>query len=170
MILTIISLLIFVVYLACVLKYIGHVPQSLSETYYLIGGKPFNRLRASLFTFMMWTVAFMLLPAMLNVTPGNMQFLAFLALTGICFVGAAPEFYEEFQGRIHTASAVIAAVFGLAWAMFAGNGLGWVALVLSLFGAMAGAISTKSIKSCRIFWLEMIAFATVYLTMILNLM
>lgn len=165
MILTIISLLIFVVYLFFAIKRYG-IPTSLSETYYLLGGEPFNRLKASIFTFMMWAISFTLLPAMLDITPEDRQFLIFLALGAICFVGTAPNFKETFEGKVHTTSAVFAAFFGLSWALAMPHG--FICVGLSLLAVLVGALATATIKDSRTFWLEMVAFASVYMTAIVN--
>lgn len=175
MITALLSLAIFAAYLFFVLKYVGKVPQSLSETYYLLGNKQyymfpdplemeFNRLRASLFTFMMWAISITLLPAMLDITPESRQFLAFLALSAICFVGAAPNFKDEFEGNVHKASAVIAAICGLLWVVFATDN--WPMIILSAFCVLVAALRTNTAWTSRVFWLEMIAFGSVYLAAI----
>lgn len=163
MILTIISLLIFVVYLFFAIKRYG-IPTSLSETYYLLGGEPFNRLKASIFTFMMWAIAFTLLPTMLDVTPENFKFLAFLALAAICFVGAAPEFKKQYEGSVHTTTAVIAAVFGLSWSMLVAHG--YVPLIASLVFSLSAGFATATLKYGLTFWMELVAFNTVYFSLI----
>lgn len=169
MILTIISLLIFVVYLFFAIKRYG-IPTSLSETYYLLGGEPFNRLKASIFTFALWAMAIILLPVMIDVTPDQWRFLAFLALAGICFVGAAPEFMDEFEGKVHTISAITAACFGLLWALAVCKQTGLISLGVSAFAVLVAALMTDTFKSSRTFWLEMIAFGTVYLSTMLMLL
>lgn len=168
MALTIISLLIFVLYLVYTIKRYGIQP-SLSETYYLLGKTPdgFNKLKASIFTVMMWAISFTLLPAMLDITPDGFKFLMFLALASICFVGTAPNFKEEFEGKVHSVSAILAACFGILWAVLMPHG--FLGLGLAMLGVLAGAKVTGTMKGSRIFWLEMIAFATVYLTALFNL-
>lgn len=181
MILFLISFSIFAIYLFSVLKYIGDVPQSLSETYYLLGNRyyhlfddpsemGFNHLRASIFTLMMWLVSFTLLPAMLDLTPYNLQFLAFLALTGICFVGAAPQFKLEFEGKIHVTAAYSAAFFGLLWALTVCKQTALISLGVSIFAVLVAALMTNTFKSSRTFWLEMVAFGTVYISTLFMLL
>lgn len=151
------SFLIFVLYLIFALRYSGKVPPSLSETYYILPGN-----WRHCFTGMMWSVSFLLLPVAFKVTAEVWQFLIFLALAAICFVGAAPEFHEKTEGRVHTISAYIAAALGIAWALIATKGWPWLAL--SFFGNLVAALVTDTVKDSRIFWLEMVAFATVYLS------
>lgn len=160
MVLVIISLLIFVIYLMFSLRYIGYVPASLSETFYLIGKAK------HCFTAMMFSIAVTLLPAMLNSTPESRQFLAFLALSAICFVGAAPNFRDEFEGKVHKASAVIAATCGLLWVVFATDA--WPMIILSAFCVLVAAFRTNTARTSRVFWLEMIAFGSVYLSAIIQ--
>lgn len=161
MVLTLISLLIFALYLVSVLRYIGHIPTSLSETYYLIP-------HGVWFTLMMWAISFTLLPAMLDLTPDGFKFLMFLALASICFVGTAPNFRDEFEGKVHSTSAILAACFGILWSVL--MPFGFIGLALAIFGVLVGALMTDTIKDSRIFWLEIIAFGCVYLTAIFNLL
>lgn len=164
MICAIISFLIFVAYISWIACKFKTVPVSLSETYYMLGqadgsGK-FNRLRASIFTFMMWAIAILLLPGMLDLTPEIGQFLPFLALVSICFVGAAPEFHDSYENKIHTTSAVFAAFFALSWAIVFAHGI-IVALMILAIALITGAL-TGTLKRSKIWWLEMVAFFTVY--------
>lgn len=169
MVLTLLSLFIFALYLALSIESYG-IPPSLSETYYLLGRTPFgfNKLKASIFTFMMWAISFTLLPAMLDLTPDSFKFLMFLALASICFVGAAPNFKDPDEGKVHSTSAILAACFGILWSVL--MPFGFIGLGLAIFGVLVGALATDTIKDSRIFWLEMIAFGCVYLTAIFNLL
>lgn len=171
--LVILSLLIFIVYLVLVIRYVGAVPESLSETYYLLGNKyyklhsdpsgmSFHRLRASIFTGMMWVIALLLMIPLLELTPELGKPLVFLSLGAIMFVGAAPQFHDEMEGKVHTTSAYVAAVLGIAWALLFAHGLFY--LFASAFLCLAGAVMTGTVKSSKTFWLEMVAFATVYLS------
>lgn len=173
MILTLISLIVFAVYLFFMIKRYS-IPKSLSDTYYLLGKtddpKVFNRLRASIFTAMMWIISFTLLPVILEATPDNWKFLAYLALAGICFVGAAPEFKDPLEGKVHTTSAYVAAIFGILWSVIAVGAAGRIALGVSAFIVLAAALMTDSLKSSRTFWLEMIAFGTVYISCLFELL
>ena len=166
MILTLLSLSIFLLYLAIVLRYINHVPQSLSETFYLIGDQP----KCYLFTATLWVMVFTLMPPLLDITADNWDFLAFLALTGIGFVGAAPFFHDSGEGTVHTVAAIIAAVFGLAWCAAALKWWSAATIGVSLAGCTFGAYKTKTIRSGRTFWLEMVAFASVYLSAIIKML
>lgn len=161
MTLLLISFAIFAAYLLGALLHIRQVPPSLSETFYLVGDAP----KCYLFTAALWAMMFTLLPVLLDMTPDGWDWLAFLALTGIGFVGAAPFFHEASEGRVHKAAAVIAAVFGLAWTLT--TRWWYAALALSLVICALGASRTDTWKSGRTWWLEMVAFASVYLSAII---
>lgn len=160
MTLILISFAIFAAYLLGALLHIRQVPPSLSETFYLIGDAP----KCYLFTAALWAMMFTLLPVLLDMTPERWEWLAFLALTGIGFVGAAPFFHNATEGKVHTAAAVMAAVFGLVWCAVCLHW--WTIIIVSTTTAVAiiVAIKTSSWKSSKTFWLEMVAFASVYLS------
>lgn len=164
MLLTLISLAIFLLYLALALRHIGHVPQSLSETFYLIGGQP----KCYLFTAALWTMMFTLMPALLEMTAERWDWLVFLALAGIGFVGSAPFFHDSAEGKVHTAAAIAAAVFGVAWTLT--TAYWYAALALTFCICMLGIAATDSWRSARTFWLEMLAFGAVYFSAIFEQM
>lgn len=174
MIAAIISFIIFIAYLVCTVRYNKAVPSSLSVTYYILGAsrdqkypEGFNRLRASIFTFVLWEMLLLLIVPMMDMTPDNLRFLAFLCLAAIGFVGAAPEFYDLNVYRIHASSAVISATAGIAWALAAGARAGMVGLTLAAAISLSLALASRTLVSSRTFWLEMVAFGTVYFTIFL---
>lgn len=164
MALTLVSFFIFLLYLALALRHIKHVPQSLSETFYLIGGQP----KCYLFTATLWVMLFTLLPVLLEITPDSWKWLAFLALAGIGFVGAAPFFHDSAEGKVHTVAAIAAAVFGLAWTLT--TSYWYAALALAFCICMLGIAATDSWRSARTWWLEMAAFGSVYFSAIFEQM
>ena len=175
--LEIISLLIFVLYLFFTIRYVGHIPESLSETYYLLGDKyyksfpdpsemSFHRLRASIFTAMMWAIALLLMIPLLELTPEPGKPLVFLSLASIMLVGAAPQFHDEMEGRVHTISAYSAAVLGILWSVIFAHGIYCLAYFVAV--CLIASLITGTVKSCRTYWLEMIAFGTVYASAILQ--
>lgn len=165
--LVLLSLAIFLAYLIPVIREFG-IPDSLSDTYYLLGKssdpRTFNRLKASLFTAMMWVIAILLMVPLLDVTPELGKPLAFLSLAAIMFVGAAPEFQEDMEGKVHTIAAWVAAVLGIAWAVLFAHGFAWLAI--SFISMCVAANMTKTEKSSLTFWLEMVAFCTVFISAI----
>lgn len=90
MTLIIISFLIITSYVG-VMIYRKGIPYSISDTYYSLEHKVW-------FGFSMIATALLLMPSILDRTPENFQFLAFLMCAGICFVGVAPNFKGESSG------------------------------------------------------------------------
>ena len=101
--------------------------------------------------------ALMMLP-MLDYTPDNWQFLAFFACAALLFVATAPSYLEKFEGRVHSASAILCAACAIAWA---------VAVVpVALIGCVLLIVAAFD-KTHRLLWLELSAFATAYIGVIL---
>lgn len=157
MILAVVSLVIFLAYMIGMYVHFG-IPASLSDTYYKLE----NRRKGAgwLFTAMCWGVALPLLPYLLDVTPAGYQFTAFLACAGLMFVGAAPQFKLSLTGPVHYVSAAVCCSSAILWCILSGYWFipfnafliyGWVAL---RYGK-------------PMFWIEMAAFTSMYLTIFL---
>lgn len=58
------------------------------------------------------------MPAILEVSKMNTEFLAFFACARIILVGAAPNFKEKTEGKVHTAGAILCIAGSQAWALF----------------------------------------------------
>ena len=108
--------------------------------------------------FLLALAALMMLPPMLNCTPENWQFLAFIACASLVFVATAPSYLEKFEGRIHSISAILCAACAIAWA---------VAVVPVALVGCALLIVAAFDKTHRLLWLELSAFATAYIGVIL---
>ena len=101
--------------------------------------------------------ALMMLP-MLDYTPDRWQFLAFFACAALLFVATAPSYLEKFEGRVHSISAILCAACAIAWA---------VAVVpVALIGCVLLIVAAFD-KTHRLLWLELSAFATAYIGVIL---
>lgn len=135
------------------------VPHSLSETYYLWKGKCNG---GWLFCVMMYLVVALMMPAWITMSEGSaFQFLAFLAPVSLLFVGTAPAFLSsDLENNVHTVSAILAAVFSLAWIVLV-TPYWWVILVWAGVVALM-AILTKTVKTSYTYWLEMIAFGATF--------
>lgn len=131
------------------------VPSSLSNTYYLLGEKP----RGYLFTFCLWATAFLIAPLWLSVSE-NLTALVFLACGGLILVGSAPSFMSVDKGW-HTAFALICAVASMSWQIASGS---YIPIIGSLLMCLGIAILTKSLLYARIFWLEMTAFLSTFVS------
>lgn len=119
LILLISSILVFTIYNIVAIK-LFRVPTSLSDTFYLYQNK--KKGLGYIFTAMMWTMAFLLMPAWLTISdsmPGwehNFTFLAFFAAAAIVFVGSAPAFRNVgLENKVHMIAAKSCAVFAIAW-------------------------------------------------------
>ena len=95
---------------------------------------------------------------MLDYTPDRWQFLAFFACAALLFVATAPSYLERFEGRVHSISAILCAACAIAWA---------VAVVpVALIGCVLLIVAAFD-KTHRLLWLELSAFATAYIGVIL---
>ena len=102
--------------------------------------------------------ALMMLPPMLDCTPDNWQFLAFIACASLVFVATAPSYIEKFEGMVHSISAIVCAACAIAWA---------AAVVPVALVGCALLIVAAFDKKHRLLWLELSAFATAYIGVIL---
>lgn len=165
-ILILLSMALFVAYniFACV-KW--GIPTSLSTTYYSLPTK-----WRWVFTLFMWSIAILLMPAWLDVANSfgdwrdHFKFLAFLTCGFICSVGAAPNFRSfEMENKVHTISATASAVTSILWCLICL----WQYMYIPIASAMIPiimAISTKTLKDCKVYWLEMMAFAMTYVSVL----
>lgn len=102
--------------------------------------------------------ALMMLPPMLDCTPYNWQFLAFFACASLVFVATAPSYLEKFEGRVHSISAILCAACAIAWAA--------AVVPVALVGCVLLIVAAFD-KKHRLLWLELSAFATAYIGVIL---
>ena len=172
LILILISLFLFTVYNAVALKRFG-VPKSLSDTFYL-----WNSVKKNLgyiFTGMMGGMSLTLLPAWIEV--GNqvsswspfLNFLVFFTCGAIMFVGVAPAFRRDrTEGLVHEISAKIAAACALIWCFVVCYQIWYVPLACIIAVLIAG-LCTRTFKKCSVYWLEMMAFAATFMTVIAEL-
>ena len=154
---------IYLAYNAICLAFFGE-PESLSNTYYL--WKERNG-KGWLFCLMMYLVVALMMPAWISMSEGSdFQFLAFLAPAAIAFVGTAPAFLgSDLENRVHSVSAVVAAVCSLAWVVLV-TPYWWIILVWLGLVVLA-AILTSSYKTAYVYWLETIAFGATFCSTII---
>jgi hypothetical protein len=167
MAITLISILIFCAYIGTILAVYG-VPASVSETFYLL-----TKGRRWLFTAFCWGVSIIIAP-WLDATPESWQFLAFLAVGGLCFVGTAAEFKEDIVAKVHFAGAGVCVVASQLW-IFIVTGFWWLSLVcLATAGGACFVLWRRA--SCKagwpqfanvIFWVEAWAFVSLFASLIL---
>ena len=143
------------------------IPTSLSTTYYSLPNK-----WRWVFTVFMWAIAILLMPAWIEVANGfgdwrvHLTFLALLTCALICFVGAAPNFRAfEMESKVHTISATASAVTAIIWCCVCL----WKWMYVPIFAAIIPlviAFSTKTLKDCRTYWLELMAFSMTYISVL----
>ena len=170
--LVLISFLLFIAYNIGIVSKFG-IPPSLSQSYYLLNGVKKNL--GFLFTGMMLTMAFTLLPAWLELGEvistwsSHLNPLVFFTCAAICFVGAAPAFRaNKLEGTVHEVAAKVAAACSMIWCLAICWKIMYVPLGVAGLIAAVGAI-TKTWKSASVYWLEMMAFGATFITVIVEL-
>lgn len=157
MILVLISLAFLTLYLVYAISVIKSVPWSISDTYYQLEKRGKKKW---LFQLAMIVPAMLLLPAWLECSDENIQFLAFLACGGLMFVGAAPCFKLELDGKVHYAATAICGTSAVLWTCF--SGMWHIPLIAMLIAAGLGLRYRK-----WMFCIECAAFVSTYIAVIL---
>lgn len=152
------SLIVLTIYIMYAVRMCG-VPWSLSDTYYQL--KKRNR-PAWLFQMAMIIPAMLLMPVWIDRSTDDLQFLAFLSCGGLMFVGSAPLFKEEFQGRVHYTGTVIAGLATILWVCLSGM---WYLPAVAF--PVAGIIMLRYRK--WLFWAEMAAFVCAYAGILISI-
>lgn len=114
-----VAVVIIMAYMLITIMKFGEIPPSISETYYMWKGVG----KEWLFTFVMWIVGISILIYWVSVAKDyRCQFLSFLSVAGMCFVGGACMFKQTLTKEVHYASAGVwagcATIFFLANQMF----------------------------------------------------
>lgn len=151
------SFLSLTAYLIYAVRVCG-VPASVSDTYYILLRK---RRPAWLFQLAMILTGGLLLPAWLEASPENLQFLAFLACGALIFVGAAPSFKVGHERVIHIAATVVSGLSTLAWEVASGY---WIVPAIMLAVAVPYGVYKRRV----LFFVELAAFASAYICVYLN--
>ena len=126
------------------------IPESISQTVFLLPRKG-----QWVFTVVMWVVGFLLMPVLLEKVSEQTQFIAFLMVSGICFVGASPLVLKE-KNTIHY---VFAAVAGIASQLLVA--LNQPLLLLLWFLYIGYTLLAKD-GSKNLFWVEVSCMLTVF--------
>ena len=103
-IMVLIAIAVIVLYTGAMIYRSREIPASISATVFQL-----SRKGQWVFTIVMWLVGFLLLPVLLEKVSEKTQFLAFLMVAGIGFVGAAPLVLKE-KNTVHYVSAAIAGI------------------------------------------------------------
>jgi hypothetical protein len=164
-ILVIISFCIYIVYNLISLYTFG-VPHSLSNTYYLWNGVKQGAGYA--FCACLGLMVALLLPSWLEMSAGSpWQFLSFLTCGSLLFVAAAPNFKSiGIESTVHSVAAIFSAICAILWIVFVADL--WAIVLLTLMYTLIVAVSHGSLRSCYIYWLETIAFLSLYFSVLLT--
>ena len=170
MTLLIISFLVMAAYTAAVCVKQKGVPYSISATFYKLQ-HPYWFMAA------MWATAGLLMPAALETSKSGTEFLAFLACAGMIFVGAAPNFREELEGKVHMLGAVVCVVASQLWVAF---NCWWVLIpvwlafivytVIGMSKRVSDSIWQDFVSTKPMFWCEIAALAATYIVIMFRLL
>lgn len=173
LILACIAIGIFVIYNAIAIGLFG-VPSSLSNTFYLWQDK-LGKNAGWIFTAMLWTVCGLLVAPWIEVTQvisswsQYLTILPFLTVVMLLFVGTAPNFRDGgLPHDVHMTCAKLTAVFALLWVAV----VCWkIMYVIPAWVLLCGGIAhlTKTAKSGRDWWLEMVAFGSTFTAILVEL-
>lgn len=167
-ILIFLSALCITVYTIAVCIKCKGIPYSISETFYKLEHKWW-------FLVTMWLTAGLLMPAILEITPNSYQFTAFLACAGMMLVGAAPNFREGIDKKVHTTGAVLCILFSQVWV---GLTCPWMLLVWIAYLAYTawgmkkhwkGNVISAFLLTKPMFWVEVVALLATYVTLFISL-
>ena len=144
---------------AILLSYILYAgtAESLSATYYKVK-KPY------LFQLALGLTGFLMMIYLLDVTAGKWyQFLSFFATSALIFVAFAPDYKNMLEGKVHVGAAMTSAIAVLALIALMGY---WYVPILP---AVAAIFIIKRYGN-KTYWLEMVCFASIFITaLILNI-
>ena len=159
LILVILSMLMIASYTTALCVKGKCVPNSISATFYKLEHKLW-------FLATMWLTAGFLIYPMVEINP-DMAGFAFLAVFGMILVGAAPNFEETYEGKIHAAGAVACIVGSQIWvaSVFPEALYAWI-LCAVYFGVdmldSEGKFGERFMACKPMFWIEIVALLTTY--------
>lgn len=131
------------------------IQPSISDNYYV------SRHRWS-FTSTMLVQAFLMSLLMIELAPENIHFAGFFAGAGLAFVGVAAAYKESITNTVHTFGAVISGIMSLVWTFNTCLPIFLIAILVVLLLLIRRGRNT-------IYWVEVTAFAMVYLACIIQL-
>ena len=151
----IVAIVILSVYTLVLVRIGGQIPSSLSASVFDL---PMSK--RWIWTVVLAAVCFLCVPTYVCKAGDNTQFLAFIAIAALAFVGAAPLVRDksDLAYKVHCVAAVICAVlsqlvlvFNLPWLL-----LSWVPFVVAGFIVGWGKWRTMT------FWAEMVCFVSTF--------
>lgn len=148
---------ILTIYTALMIKAGGKVPSSLSASVFDL---PYGK--RWIWSVVIFLVCFLCVPTYIDKVSESTKFLAFIAIAGLAFVGAAPlvKDSQDIAYKVHCAGAVICAVcsqlvlvFNQPWLLF-----GWIPFVAYEAYKFRNARKWRT----EVFWGEMVCFASTF--------
>ena len=150
---TALPIISFVILLSYIL-YAG-TAESLSATYYKVK-KPY------LFQVALGLTGFLMMIYLFDVTAGRWyQFLSFFATSALIFVAFAPDYKNMLEGKVHVGAAMTSAIAVLALIVLMGY---WYVPILP---AIVAFFIIKKYGN-KTYWLEMVCFASIFITALLE--
>ena len=134
------------------------IPESLSQTYYNL--ENYKKDIGILFYLYLVVTVFILAIPMIEAA----KIWGFISCIGLLFVGAAPAFKEKHQKYIHVCGAALAALGSIILLITINK---WIYSFIILAIILILSLSTKTLKQSIVFWLEMLAFYSLFLGLIL---
>ena len=160
--LVLLSFILIAGYVYAMIKKGKEIPYSISATYYALTHKFW-------FALCMIGSGVLLLPAALESSTENSQFLVFLSVVGMVVLGVSPNFKGN-QKTAHCIGAAMSLIFSQIWVGC--NAWYWLFLWVGLIAYLAISISENwtgnfivtLVKRKPMFWIEIVSLLTVYLT------
>lgn len=149
--LTLINFIITILYQYFIIKQFKKIPESISETSYLLGTKNY------IFSIYCIITALLLFYPWITCTYITYQFLCFLGCSGVLFAGLTPLFREGVQKYIHYAAGGIAFISGVIWLILSQYYL-FIFIDIILF-----ILLTLIRKKSFVYWAEIIFLLTLLL-------
>ena len=109
--------------------------------------------------------AFLIIPSMIQAGVGNkLQFLGFFAPAYLIGVAHTPNWETDAsEHKLHMIFAVLCAVAGICWSIFVAHT--WCILLFNIIIVLIASLLSKTFKDSKVFWGELIAFNTVYMSL-----
>lgn len=99
----ILTILLTIIYNSYIIIKYKKIPESLSETSYLLGGN-----KRYWFTGYCFIICMLLLPVLFEITANSLLFLPFLICGGLSFAGCSPLFREGLDKPVHYIFSILA--------------------------------------------------------------
>ena len=150
-----ISLSVFLIYLLICYILFG-VTRSISDTVY--HWKEFGTLFPSAFTFFCWGAGFPLIAYWIEYSKTDLDFLPFIAIASLMFVGASPLFRnDDLEHRVHVFSASVCMIVSYVWAVLFGDTFLAIAFMLT------SAFFIFIVRKKYVYWVEVLAFSHIFI-------